>query len=156
MEIKILPVTEQTREEITALRILPEQSGYVETVEECLEEAANNARWNPVGIYADEKPAGFAMYGFFEKKYYPPAGRLWLDRFLVDLHFQGKGIGKAAMEHMLGRLAAEYPQKDIYLSVIAGNDAAIHMYREFGFEFIGEKDIHGEDVMVKRNERNEG
>lgn len=150
MEIKILPVTEQTREEITALRILPEQSGYVETVEECLEEAANNARWNPVGIYADEKPAGFAMYGFFEKKYYPPAGRLWLDRFLVDLHFQGKGIGKAAMEHMLGRLAAEYPQKDIYLSVIAGNDAAIHMYREFGFEFIGEKDIHGEDVMVKR------
>lgn len=156
MEIKILPVTEQTREEITALRILPEQSGYVETVEECLEEAAHNARWNPVGIYADEKPAGFAMYGFFEKKYYPPAGRLWLDRFLVDLHFQGKGIGKAAMEHMLGRLAAEYPQKDIYLSVIAGNDAAIHMYREFGFEFIGEKDIHGEDVMVKRNERNEG
>ena len=150
MEIKILPVTEQTREEITALRILPEQSGYVETVEECLEEAANNARWNPVGIYADEKPAGCAMYGFFEKKYYPPAGRLWLDRFLVDLHFQGKGIGKAAMEHMLGRLAAEYPQKDIYLSVIAGNDAAIHMYREFGFEFIGEKDIHGEDVMVKR------
>lgn len=150
MEIKILPVTEQTREEITALRILPEQSGYVETVEECLEEAANNARWNPVGIYADEKPAGFAMYGFFEKKYYPPAGRLWLDRFLVDLHFQGKGIGKAAMEHMLGRLAAEYPQKDIYLSVIAGNDAAIHMYWEFGFEFIGEKDIHGEDVMVKR------
>ncbi len=150
MEIKILPVTEQTREEITALRILPEQSGYVETVEECLEEAAHNARWNPVGIYADEKPAGFAMYGFFEKKYYPPAGRLWLDRFLVDLHFQGKGIGKAAMEHMLGRLAVEYPQKDIYLSVIAGNDAAIHMYREFGFEFIGEKDIHGEDVMVKR------
>lgn len=150
MEIKILPVTEQTREEITALRILPEQRGYVETVEECLEEAAHNARWNPVGIYADEKPAGFAMYGFFEKKYYPPAGRLWLDRFLVDLHFQGKGIGKAAMEHMLGRLAAEYPQKDIYLSVIAGNDAAIHMYREFGFEFIGEKDIHGEDVMVKR------
>lgn len=150
MEIKILPVTEQTREEITALRILPEQSGYVETVEECLEEAANNARWNPVGIYADEKPAGFAMYGFFEKKYYPSAGRLWLDRFLVDLHFQGKGIGKAAMEHMLGRLAVEYPQKDIYLSVIAGNDAAIHMYREFGFEFIGEKDIHGEDVMVKR------
>lgn len=150
MEIKILPVTEQTREEITALRILPEQGGYVETVEECLEEAAHNARWNPVGIYADEKPAGFAMYGFFEKKYYPPAGRLWLDRFLVDLHFQGKGIGKAAMEHMLGRLAAEYPQKDIYLSVIAGNDAAIHMYREFGFEFIGEKDIHGEDVMVKR------
>lgn len=150
MEIKILPVTEQTREEITALRILPEQSGYVETVEECLKEAANNARWNPVGIYADEKPACFAMYGFFEKKYYPPAGRLWLDRFLVDLHFQGKGIGKAAMEHMLGRLAAEYPQKDIYLSVIAGNDAAIHMYREFGFEFIGEKDIHGEDVMVKR------
>ena len=66
MEIKILPVTEQTREEITALRILPEQSGYVETVEECLEEAAHNARWNPVGIYADEKPAGFAMYGFVE------------------------------------------------------------------------------------------
>ena len=93
MEIKILPVTEQTREEITALRILPEQRGYVETVEECLEEAAHNARWNPVGIYADEKPAGFAMYGFFEKKYYPPAGCGWTVFWSIFI-FREKGLEK--------------------------------------------------------------
>jgi len=109
MEIKILPVTEQIREEITALRILPEQSGYVETVEECLEEAANNARWNPVGIYADEKPAGFAMYGFFEKKYYPPAGRLWLDRSIFI--FREKGLEKRRWNICWGGLRRNIPKR---------------------------------------------
>ena len=55
--------------------------------------------------------------------------------------------GKAALGHMLDRLALEYPKKPIYLSVIPGNDAAIRLYRGAGFRFTGEKDVHGEDVM---------
>ena len=58
-----------------------------------------------------------------------------------------RGCGKAALGHMLDRLALEYPKKPIYLSVIPGNDAAIRLYRGAGFRFTGEKDVHGEDVM---------
>ena len=47
-------------------------------------------------------------------------------------------------------LVGRYPNKDIYLSVFKGNDVAAGLYKEFGFRFNGEKDIHGEDVMVMR------
>ena len=63
--------------------------------------------------------------------------------------------GKAALGHMLDRLALEYPKKPIYLSVIPGNDAAVRLYRGAGFRFTGEKDVHGEDVMrLAYSERN--
>ncbi len=78
-----------------------------------------------------------------------PVGRLWLDRFLIDSHYQGKGYGKAALQGILAFLASKYPKKKVYLSVIRENSTAIRLYQEFGFRFTGEKDIHGEDVMVK-------
>lgn len=148
MKLHIKPVSVQNRTEILSLHILPEQKGYIETIEQCLEEAALDKRWHPVGIYDENTLIGFAMYGFFLEEYFP-AGRLWLDRFLIDFHFQGKGYGKAALNEMLHQLSALYPNKKIYLSVIADNTVAIKLYQSFGFHFIGEKDIHNEDVMVK-------
>lgn len=74
------------------------------------------------------------MYGFSEE--YPPEGRLWLDRLLIDARFQGRGYGRAALEALLERLP-EYPEKDVYLSVIEGNDVATWLYEQYGFRFIG-------------------
>jgi diamine N-acetyltransferase len=48
---------------------------------------------------------------------------------------------------LIERLWEEYHYPEIYLSLFAGNDAAEHLYRSFGFEYIGEKDTGGEDVM---------
>ena len=101
-----------------------------------------------MGIYDGDLPVGFSMYGFFREEY-PPEGRLWLDRLLIDARFQGRGYGRAALEALLERLSREYPEKDVYLSVIEGNDVATRLYEQYGFRFIGEKDIHGEDVMVR-------
>ena len=81
---------------------------------------------------------------------YFPYGRLWLDRLMIDAAFQGRGYGKAALAGLLKLLTGRYPNKDIYLSVFKGNDVAAGLYKEFGFRFNGEKDIHGEDVMVMR------
>ena len=74
---------------------------------------------------------------------------IWLDRLLIDARFQGRGYGRAALEALLERLSREYPEQDVYLSVIEGNDVATRLYEQYGFRFIGEKDIHGEDVMVR-------
>ena len=146
MEIHSIPVTRDIREQVLALEILPEQRGYIETVEQCLEEAGRVRNWRPVGLCEGRTLVGFAMYGWFFWEYFP-RGRLWLDRFLIDRRYQGRGYGRAALGHMLDRLALEYPKKAVYLSVIPGNDGAVRLYRKAGFHFTGEKDVHGEDVM---------
>lgn len=128
------------------MEIYPEQSGLIESIPQCLEEAERSELWRPVGVYADGVLIGFAMYGRFEE---PFAGeRVWLDRFLIDKHFQGKGFGKAALSKLTERLFREYGTEEIYLSVYESNAAAIRLYRRQGFRFNGELDRNGEKVMV--------
>ena len=90
MKLHLEPVTAQNREEILRLGVLPGQKGYIETVAQCMEEAGEYGGWRPVGIYDGDLPVGFSMYGFFREEY-PPEGRLWLDRLLIDARFQGRG-----------------------------------------------------------------
>jgi len=149
MELSIMPITEKNRTVAEKLEIFSAQKGYIESVKECLREADMCGRWRTVGIYEGETMIGFAMYGLF--RCYLPFGRLWLDRLLIDRRFQGKGYGKAAVNALLLRLKIEYPhRKKVFLSVYDGNDAALNLYRKFGFEMNGEKDIHGENVMIGR------
>ena len=103
MKLHLEPVTAQNREEILRLGVLPGQKGYIETVAQCMEEAGEYGGWRPVGIYDGDLPVGFSMYGFFREEY-PPEGRLWLDRLLIDVRFQGRGYGRAALEALLGYL----------------------------------------------------
>lgn len=149
MKIRLVPVTKEIRRPVLGLRIRPDQQGYVETVAQCLAEADCDLRWHPVGIFDGETLVGFAMYGFFLREYLP-RGRVWLDRLLIDGSCQGKGYGRAAVRLLLEQLEREYPGKDVYLSVIPENQKAARLYQEFGFRFIDEKDIHGEDIMMKK------
>lgn len=146
MNIHFEPVTSHNREEILRLRVSEEQKDFIETVEECLKEATGRSCWRPVGIYDGNLLIGFAMYGFFWD--YFPFGRLWLDRFLIDARYQGRGYGKAAFAGLLRRLDKEYLRKKIYLSVTEGNAAATSLYSGFGFKLTGELDVHGEKVML--------
>lgn len=147
MQLHFEPITSQNRAAALALQIRKEQTGYIESVEQCLKEADRLRLWHPVGIYDADMLVGFAMYGLFPAI---PRGRLWLDRLLIDARFQAMGYGKAALAGLLQHLSASYPRhKTVYLSVVQGNDAAIGLYRQFGFVFNGKKDIHGEDIMVR-------
>lgn len=144
MPCTIIPVTSDNQAALTALRVAPGQEGFIETVEECLSEARSRSVWRPVGIYADGIPVGFAMYG-----YWPKGRRAWLDRLLIDGHYQRRGYGRAAVTLLLDRIRREYPDcRHILLSVYADNPQAARLYQQFGFEWNGEKDINGEDVMI--------
>ncbi len=129
-----------------SLRPADGQAGFVESVAQCLAEAAELDWWRPVGIYDGDTAVGFAMYGLFIDE--EPGGRVWLDRLLIDARFQGRGYGSAALSGLLACIRDEYHPPRVYLSVVKGNSAATALYRKFGFRFNGEKDIHGEDVMV--------
>lgn len=148
MKLHFKPVTEENRSLVLTLSPAPEQEGFIENVSQCLWEADHRKSWRPVGIYDEDLLVGFAMYGFFWE--YLPFGRVWLDRLLIDRKFQGRGYGKAALAGLTDLLCRTYHRKKIYLSIIDGNEAALHLYEAFGYRFTGKKDLHGERIMVYR------
>ena len=138
-------VDRDNRKEIENLTVFSEQSGFIESVSECLQEADELELWRPVGIYDGHTLIGFAMYGYIPE---PVPGHLWLDRLLIDKKYQGKGYGKQAVLALLDRLHTEYSSDAVYLSVYESNFHAIRLYQQIGFHFNGEHDTKGESVMV--------
>ncbi len=146
MQIEWIPITKENASKAVQLSIKPEQTGMVESVEECLREASKLPLWRPVAISADGMWVGFAMYGLWKNE--GASGRVWLDRFLIDARHQGKGYAKASLSALLPHIKKTYGCDRIYLSVYQSNFAAIRLYESFGFSFNGETDINGEQVMV--------
>lgn len=147
MDLHFEDITVHNRSQALALKVAEGQEGFIESVSQCMEEADAQRRWHPLGIYDGGTMVGFAMYGYFFWEYLP-AGRVWLDRFLIDCRYQGRGYGRAALPILVQRIHQEYRCRKIYLSIIDGNEAAVHLYESFGFKFTGEKDLNGERVMV--------
>lgn len=144
--ITLLPVTEENRKEVLHLSLHDSQKTYIETVAECLKEADELSLWKPTAIYNDEQLIGFAMYGLWKNE--GSHGRVWLDRYLIDCRFQGKGYGRQALKVLIDLIFTTYKCKEIYLSLYEDNITALSLYKSVGFVFNGEKDIHGELVMV--------
>lgn len=146
MSIMIRLIDDKNYKEILDLRVAKGQESFIETTEECLKEASEDSRWEPVGIYDGDIPIGFAMYGLFLQE--GSKGRVWLDRFLIAEDYQGKGYGKASVKLLLHHLHRKYGYDKIYLSVYEANEGAIALYQKLGFTFNGELDINQEKVMV--------
>lgn len=146
MTLHFEPVCPENRKEIEELKLYPEQTGFIESVAECMAEADDYSQWRPVGIYDGDTLVGFSMYGYFADPL--PDGRLWLDRLLIDKSHQGAGYGKAAVQALLERLHHEYDCKKVYLSVYEDNLTAIALYKQIGFYFNGAYDTKGEKIMV--------
>ncbi len=137
-------------ESILQLSTLPSQSSFIENSRKCLDDAKTNAynmTWNFYGIFLGENIIGFAMHG---RQYLKPLPitRVWLDRFMIDEKYQGKGYGKNAMLLILQKLYTDYDCKKIFLSVIEDNAIAITLYENLGFRRTAHKDPNGEQIMV--------
>lgn len=147
--IGIYSVTEKNYRSILELGVSEDQEDFIESPYECLADAKACKQYKPVGLTIDGELAGFAMYGYFPSDKKDKEGRLWLDRFLVDERFQGKGLGKKFFQAMIHKVETDYGKQPIYLSVYKSNEVAIRMYKKFGFVFNNERDINGEWIMVK-------
>lgn len=144
---------QEFKEEALKLHVSENQKDTIETVEECLKEADELELWKPTLIRVDDITVGFAMFGLWI--YEGDHGRLWLDRFFIDEHHQGKGLARMILPILLDRLYEEYVVDEIFLSVYETNKPAIHLYESLGFKFNGELDINNELVMVKKRINNE-
>lgn len=144
--IRLLPASTKNRSDLLKLTLLPNQTHFIESVEDCLKEADALSLWRPVGIYDDDTLIGFAMYGLWKKE--GDHGRVWLDRILIDQSQQKKGYGKKALIALIRHIFESYDYDEVYLSLYEDNTVALNLYKKLGFSFNGEKDIHNELIMV--------
>ena len=87
-------ITRENLDEVLALSVAKHQKSFVSTTADSLAQAyVYRDTAFPFAIYADEKPVGFIMLGYYEsRKQYT----LW--KFLIDKEHQGKGYGKLRLE----------------------------------------------------------
>lgn len=147
MKLEIRKVSKENEAEIIRLKVGEDQRDFIETPEQCLEEARIWTEYRPVGLYADGQPVGFAMYGWLGDG--KGGGNLWIDRLLIDEKAQRRGYGRRFMEMLMEKVLDEYGEQPIYLSVFPDNEAAIHLYEKLGFVLLDEYDTKGEQVMKK-------
>lgn len=145
--MQIRPITQENRQEAVQLCVYDFQKDYIETVQECLQEADACKDWHPVGLYVNNTIVGFAMYGKITEEKYT---RVWFDRLLIDCNQQSKGYGKLGFELVLDLILREYENEEIYLSVYDQNERAMRLYQNHGFEKILERDSKGEQIMKYR------
>ncbi len=124
------------------LSVKNNQSNFIESNLYSIAESKFEEAWKTVGIYNDDILIGFSMYGKLEDN------RVWLDRFMIDHKFQGRGYGKLSLKFLIDSLYREYECEEIYLSIYEDNINAIELYKSYGFEFNGELDSKGEKVMI--------
>lgn len=108
----------------------------------------------PFGLYEDGEPVGFVMIGYGtigdddEPEIVADNYCIW--RFMIDEKYQGKGLGKKAMEAVMDYIMTFPCGKARYcwLSYEPENKAAAALYHRFGFEENGEMD--GDEIVAVR------
>ncbi|WP_342791982.1 GNAT family N-acetyltransferase, partial [Clostridioides difficile] len=88
--------------DLVSLSVDKSQLDYIESNALSIAESKFITAWVPVGIYDENSLIGFAMYGRLEDD------RVWLDRFMIDSKYQGKGYGKASLDFLVNHLKNEY------------------------------------------------
>ncbi|MBD1222095.1 GNAT family N-acetyltransferase [Virgibacillus halodenitrificans] len=140
--ISIRKINSSNESAVRKITLKEDQKNFIESVDECLEEANTVPQWRPVAIYNEEEMVGFAMYGSFG-----PNKDTWIDRIIIDEKYQGNGFGKKAMFRLIEIVSKEYGVKDIHLSIVEENKVARHLYESIGFKYINEKDPNGELIF---------
>ncbi len=129
---KLVPVGEANFQEAMRLKPASEQETYVASNDYSIAQAyAARPFLHPYVLTERGVPVGFVMF-YID----PKTGKYEITRFMVDVRFQGRGFGKAAMELSLAELKKRGAKK-VGLWVVPGNKAAEHVYESAGFRFTG-------------------
>lgn len=145
MEIELKPLSESNKEDCFRLTVMKDQAGYIDTNENSFAAAKEHpdvAR--PFVIYADGEAVGFTMFAF-DLECEDPNDRYWLWRFMIDEKYQGCGLGKESLKHIIAYFK-EHGATNIRLSTKESNVHAIRLYKSVGFRPTGEV-IDGETVF---------
>lgn len=156
--MELRPVTYANVDELTALSVREDQRNFVASNKDSLVDAylalSTGCNALPFGIYEDEIPVGFVMFGYDslgdEDDPEIACGNYCLWRFMIDRRYQGKGLGKRALALAIDAVKALPcgPAECLWTSFEPDNQVAAGLYYQAGFQENGE--MCGEEVVAVR------
>ncbi len=133
MNISLREVTKDNWIECIKLKLAPKQEKMVAPNVDSIAESKFEIHYVPRAIYKDDLVVGFLMYcpeiETDEKDLY------WLFRFMVDVNYQRKGIGRTALKLAIDEIAKNNCRK---LNIVYSpkNVIAAKLYASFDFKQI--------------------
>ena len=147
MNIQLKIVTRENWEEAIKLVVSKNQLNFVPSVAVSIAKIyikpdGENVEYIPFAIYDGQKMVGFIMHAFEEHT----TNSYWINGFLIDKKFQGRGYGKLAFSEMINWIVNKSPQcNEIRLTVHKDNKSAMNLYKQYGFNpngvFFGEEEV---------------
>jgi diamine N-acetyltransferase len=147
--VSLREITEDNRAAVEALSVAEEQSSYVASVTQSLQDAAEYPDARPWyrAVYADDEPVGFVMISDGITVDDPTyIGPYYLWRLLVDRRFQGRGYGTAALDLIVDHVRTRPDARTLLVSHVVGPTSPVTFYQRYGFRLTGE--VHeGEPIL---------
>lgn len=148
MTLSIQPVTKENWNALIKLKVRENQIHFVASNLYSIAESkfgfdeSDGSHWDlyPYGIYDDETPVGFLMYGY---NFQYTDFQAFILRLMIDQNQQGKGYGKFGMEKMLETFRSDERIQSVGISYEPENHGARKLYASLGFVETG-KMLDGE------------
>ena len=141
-EVSLREITKDTLRDVLNLKVAPDQERFVASNAISIAQAhfSPDVAWFRA-VYAGDTPVGFLMLDDdpSKQKYF-----LW--RFMVDAQHQGRGIGRRALELLIGHVRTRPGASALYASCVPGEGSPGPFYEKMGFVYTGEEE-DGEIVM---------
>ncbi|SFS88792.1 GNAT family N-acetyltransferase [Marininema halotolerans] len=152
--VTLQPVTKDNWKEVVQLKTTEDQATFVYSTALSLAKVTikpdgENVTYLPFAIYDHDVMVGFVMHAYEADT----ANMYWVDGFIIDQKYQGRGYGKAALTEIVSYIMSQFDQcEEIQLVVKPNNAIAIKLYTDFGFEQTGETyDDEGDRYRYKVN-----
>ncbi|MBG9455592.1 spermidine acetyltransferase [Lysinibacillus sphaericus] len=140
--VKIVEVNAENWYECCLLEISKEQRNYIEPNAISIVQSKFELTLKPYVIYFEEKVVGFLMFNSVKEE----LDGYWIYRIMIDKHFQGKGIGKAATRLMISEIAKLPNAQKVIVGYHPENKDAHNLYSSLGFKDYGDR--FGKEMAV--------
>jgi diamine N-acetyltransferase len=147
MDIQLKVVTRENWLEALQINSKTEQSKFAPSVAVSLAKVyikpdGEQVEYIPFAVYDNDVMVGFVMHAYEENT----TNMYWINGFIIDERYQGKGYGRAALNQMIRWIVNRFEQcEEIRLTVYQDNFLARSLYNSVGFlptgEVWGEEDV---------------
>jgi diamine N-acetyltransferase len=146
MTVELRPITAENFEAVIKLEVHPEQAEFVAPNVRGIAETYICPDAEPRAVYSGGDPVGFVLFRPIDRD--DPAAGHCIVRLMIAKQFQGRGLGRQAVEAAVAWVVRERRVDRVRLSVVPENELARNLYRSAGFVETGDLD-DGELVMVR-------
>ncbi|CAG0946778.1 diamine N-acetyltransferase [Gammaproteobacteria bacterium] len=140
-QVTLREITADTVGAVIKLSVAESQKGFVASNAVSLAQALFAPEAWYRAIYVGDEPVGFVMLDDESLRTPPPASpEIGVWRFMIDERFQGRGIGRVALQRVIEHVRAKGLFSALELSYVAGPGCPESFYLGLGFRHTGRVD----------------